>query len=114
MESTQDQRLISDSFLDEQIMTVRASKLPWFADIVNYLVSRQIPEHWNKNERERFLSQVRHYYWDEPELFKYCADQIIRRCVLKEEYESILSFCHSLACGGHFSSRKTVAKVLQS
>ena len=114
VETTQDQRPISDSFPDEQIMSVRTSQLPWFADIVNYLVSRQIPEHWNKNERERFLSQVRHYYWDEPELFRYCADQIIRRCVPEEEYESILSFSHSLACGGHFSSRKTAAKVLQS
>jgi hypothetical protein len=46
-------------------------------------------------------------------LFKYCADQVIRRCVPESEFHSILSFCHSLACGGHFSAKKTAAKVLQ-
>ena len=70
--------------------------------------------HWNRNERDRFFAQVKHYFWEEPKLFRLCLDQMIQRCVPEEEYDSILSFCHSLACGGHFSSRKTVAKVLQS
>ena len=42
------------------------------------------------------------------------ADKIIRRCVLEEEQEHILLMCHSSLCGGHFASRKTGAKVLQS
>jgi hypothetical protein len=32
---------------------------------------------------------------------------------LESEFHSILTFCHSLACGGHFSAKKTAAKVLQ-
>ena len=39
---------------------------------------------------------------------------MIRRCVPKEEIESILDHCHSLACGGHFLGNRTAAKVLQS
>ena len=31
-----------------------------------------------------------------------------------DEFQSVIEFCHSHACGGHFSSRKTVAKILQS
>ena len=31
-----------------------------------------------------------------------------------DEFLSVIEFCHSHACGGHFSSRKTVAKILQS
>ena len=46
-------------------------------------------------------------------LFKYCSDQIIRRCIFNEEIMSVLSFCHELACGGHFGPRKTAEKVLQ-
>jgi hypothetical protein len=46
-------------------------------------------------------------------LFKYCADQVIRRCVSESEFHSIFTFCHSLDCGSHFSAKKTVAKVLQ-
>ena len=47
-------------------------------------------------------------------MFHVGADQIIRRCVPEEEQEHILAMCHSSLCGGHFASRKTRAKVLQS
>ena len=47
-------------------------------------------------------------------MFHIRADQIIRRCVLEEEQEHILSMCHSSLCGGHFALRKTGPKVLQS
>ena len=46
--------------------------------------------------------------------FKYCPDQIIWRCMPEEKQKSVLSFCHELACGGHFGPRKTAEKVLQS
>ncbi|CAL9012037.1 unnamed protein product [Prunus brigantina] len=51
-------------------------------------------------ERKKFFSMVKHYMWDEPYLFKYCPDQIIRRCVPESEQQSILTFGHALACGG--------------
>ena len=47
-------------------------------------------------------------------LFKYYADQIIRKCVVEEEQQGILSHYHENACGGHFASQKTAMKVLQS
>ena len=47
-------------------------------------------------------------------MLKYCADQIIRKCVPEEEQQGILSHCHESACGGHFASQKTAMKVLQS
>ena len=82
--------------------------LPWFAHIVNYLATRKILPHWSKQERDRFFSQVRHYYWEDPYLFKHYLDQVVRRYVPESEIHSILTFCHSYVCGGHFS------KVLQS
>ena len=39
---------------------------------------------------------------------------MIRRCVPKEEIESILAHCHTLACRGHFGGNRTSAKVLKS
>ncbi|CAL9005429.1 unnamed protein product, partial [Prunus brigantina] len=54
---------------------------------------------------------VKHYMWDNPYLFKYCPDQIIRRCVPEGEQQSILTFSHALACGGHFSAKKTALKT---
>jgi len=46
-------------------------------------------------------------------MFKYCPDQIIRRCIPDSEFRNILSFCHNQVCGGHFSGKKTATKILQ-
>ena len=102
---------LSESFPDEQLLSV--SHFPWFADIVNYLVTGQMPDHWSKQDSSKFLSEVKHFFFDDPYLFKYCPDQIIRRCIPEDDYLSVISFCHDHACGGHFSSKKTAAKVLQ-
>ncbi|GKC39651.1 reverse transcriptase domain-containing protein, partial [Tanacetum coccineum] len=42
-----------------------------------------------------------HYFWDEPFLFKQCADQIIRRRVTGDEAAQILRQCYSGPSGGH-------------
>ena len=47
-------------------------------------------------------------------MFKYCADQIIQKCVPKQEQEGILSHCRDSACGRHFASQKTTMRVLHS
>ncbi|XP_041025441.1 uncharacterized protein LOC121265839 [Juglans microcarpa x Juglans regia] len=39
-------------------------------------------------------------------------DRMIRICVPQEEMQDILNNCHSLECGGHFSTSKTVAKYI--
>ncbi|KAL6322870.1 hypothetical protein AAG906_020902 [Vitis piasezkii] len=85
---------INDDFLEESLMLVE--EVPWFAHIANYL--------------KNFFSKVYAYYWEEPFLFKYCADQIIRKCVPEQEKHGILSHCHENACGGHFASQKTAMR----
>ena len=71
-----------------------------------------IPEHWNQHRKDKFFHELKYYYWEEPLLFHVGYDQIIRRCVAEEEQGSILSMCHSSACGGDFAARKTAAKIL--
>jgi hypothetical protein len=56
---------------------------------------------------------VKKFYWDDPYLFKYYPDQIFWRCIPDNEV-SVIKFCHFEAYRGHFSSRKTIAKILQS
>ena len=99
---------LNDSFPDEQLLKV--SQLPWFVDIVNYIVLGQIPTNWSKQDKLKFLSQVKYFFWDDPYLFKVFPNQIIRRCVPEEKFSSILLFCHTQACGGYFGSKKTTAK----
>ena len=103
---------ICDTFPDEQLLAV-VTKVPWFAHIVNYLVTKSNPEFWNTHQKKKISYDIRYYFWEEPQLFHVGADQIIQRCVPKEEQEHILSMCYLSLCGGHFASRKTGAKVLQ-
>ena len=80
---------------------------------MNYIVTDRILEGWNKHDRDRFLHLGKLYIWDDPYLFKYCSEKIVRRCVTDYEVRSILSFCYDQACGGHFSRKMTTVKVLQ-
>ncbi|RVW21815.1 Retrovirus-related Pol polyprotein from transposon 17.6 [Vitis vinifera] len=86
------------------------------ADHLSRLAIAQFPfpSEWKAQDRKHFFAKIHVYYWEEPFLFKYCADQIIRKCVPEEEQQGILSHCHENACGGHFASQKTAMKVLQS
>ena len=93
---------IFDEFPEESLLTV--SIAPWYARIANFLVTGELPMEWTKQDKKFFHAKVHSYYWEEPYLFKYCADQIIRKCVPEEEHEGILSHCHGSACGGHFAS----------
>ncbi|RVW86038.1 Retrovirus-related Pol polyprotein from transposon 297 [Vitis vinifera] len=53
----------------------------------NYLVIGEVPSEWKAQDRKHFFGKIHAYYWEEPFLFKYCADQIIRKCVPKEEQQ---------------------------
>ena len=106
---------INDDFPDEQLLAIEDIKpMPWFANYVNYLAAKVLPRKFSYQQKKRFFAHLKHYYWEEPILYKHCADQVIRRCVPEEEMKSILNHCHTLACGGHFREQRTVAKVLQS
>nr|XP_034903990.1 uncharacterized protein LOC118041005 [Populus alba] len=115
-ETITDESPINEFFADENLFyagTVSYIGSPWYADIANYLATSQIPSHWSKLDKQKFLRNVRTFFWDDPYLFKYCPDQIVRRCIPDHEIPSVINFCHALACGGHFSSKKTTAKILQ-
>ena len=56
---------ISDIFPDEQLLAV-VTKIPWFAHIVNYLVTKYVPEYWNTHQKQKFSHDIRYYFWEEP------------------------------------------------
>ena len=100
--------------MEKYILQISGDKEPWFADIVNYLVYGEIPPGLSPSQRKKFYKHMRHYYWNEPLLFKRGPEGILRRCVPDDDIESVIRHCHSLPCGGHASAHKTSAKVLQS
>nr|GEU63582.1 reverse transcriptase domain-containing protein [Tanacetum cinerariifolium] len=54
------------------------SSTPWFADFVNYDVGNFIVKGMSSQQKKKFFKDVKHYFWDDPYLFKMCADQVIR------------------------------------
>ena len=103
---------IYDEFPEESLLIVGSA--PWFAHIANFLVTEELLTEWKAQDKKFFHAKINSYYWEEPYLYKYCADQIIRKCVPEGEQRGLLNHCHDSACGGHFSSQKTAIKVLQA
>nr|GFB89638.1 reverse transcriptase domain-containing protein [Tanacetum cinerariifolium] len=61
-------------------------------------------------QKNKFFKDVKHYFWDDPYLFKTCADQTIRQCVACQEAVDILTACHSRPTGGHYGANYTAKK----
>ncbi|GJU87832.1 reverse transcriptase domain-containing protein [Tanacetum coccineum] len=59
-------------------------------------------------------SNVKHYFWDDPYLFRIGADQVIRRCVYGQEAVDILTACHNGPTGGYHGDNYTAKKVFDS
>ncbi|GKB57563.1 reverse transcriptase domain-containing protein [Tanacetum coccineum] len=106
---------IRDLFPEERLMAIsNKNNEPWYADYANYLASRVLPFRSTRQEKQKFFSDLRHYFWDEPFLFKQCADRIIRRCVAGDEAAQILRQCHNGLSGGHHGIATTVRKVFEA
>nr|XP_016494264.1 PREDICTED: uncharacterized protein LOC107813505 [Nicotiana tabacum] len=69
-----------------------------------------LPPKIESEARKRFLHDVNFYYWDEPYLYKQCADQLMRRCIPEKEVELVLYDCRASPYGGHHGGDRTAAK----
>nr|GEY17957.1 reverse transcriptase domain-containing protein [Tanacetum cinerariifolium] len=87
-------------------------KVPYgFADFVNYHSGNFVVKGMSSQQKNKFFKDVKHYFWDDPFLFKICADQVIRRCVHDQEAIDILKACHYGPTGGHHGPNYTTKKV---
>ncbi|GKD20731.1 reverse transcriptase domain-containing protein [Tanacetum coccineum] len=90
------------------------SSTPWFADIANYHAGNFIVKGMSSQQKKKFFKDVKHYFWDDPYLFRIGADQVIRRCVYGQEAVDILTACHNGPTGGHHGANYTAKKVFDS
>nr|GEW03634.1 reverse transcriptase domain-containing protein [Tanacetum cinerariifolium] len=92
-------------------MTFRGdSSAPWFADFVNYHAGNFIVKGMSSQQKNKFFKDVKHYFWDDPFLFKIRVDQVIRRCVHGKEALDILEACHNGPTRGHHGANLTAKK----
>ncbi|GJU95425.1 reverse transcriptase domain-containing protein [Tanacetum coccineum] len=76
-DETSDDSEVNDNFPGETLMEINTKDEPWFADIANYLVSDIIPKRMTYQQKKKFFSDLKHYLWEEPYLFKVCFDVAI-------------------------------------
>ena len=73
---------IDHSFPDEQLAAINvANSTPWYADYANYIVAKYLPPSFTYQQNKKIFYDLRHYFWDDPHLYKEGVDGIIRRCV---------------------------------
>ncbi|GKE26575.1 reverse transcriptase domain-containing protein [Tanacetum coccineum] len=90
------------------------SSTPWFANFANYHAGNFIVKGMSSQQKNKFFKDVKHYFWDDPYLFKICADQVIWRCVSGQEVIDILKACHIGPTGGHYGANYTAKNVFDS
>ncbi|GJZ97408.1 reverse transcriptase domain-containing protein [Tanacetum coccineum] len=116
-ENVLDPKEINKNFPLETLNMVTSRGNPstsWFADYANYHTGNFIIKGMSTQQKNNFFKDVKHYFWDDPFLFKTCADQVIQRCVSGQEVVDIHTACHSGPTEGHYSVNYTSKKVFDS
>nr|GFA93821.1 reverse transcriptase domain-containing protein [Tanacetum cinerariifolium] len=90
------------------------SSTSWFVDFANYHAKNFVVKGMSSQQKNKFFKDVKHYFWDDPFLFKICVDQVIWQCVHGQEAIDILKACHNGPIGGHHSPNYAAKKVFDS
>nr|GEX30021.1 reverse transcriptase domain-containing protein [Tanacetum cinerariifolium] len=98
----------------ETLGKISSGSTLWFADFANFHAGNFIVKGMSSQQKKKLFKDVKHYFWDDPYLFRICADQIIRRCVHGQEAYDILKACHEGPTGGHHGANFTAKKVFDA
>nr|GEV50311.1 reverse transcriptase domain-containing protein [Tanacetum cinerariifolium] len=72
-DETSDDNEVDDNFPGETLMEINNKDEPWFAD---YLVGDIIPKRMTYQQKNKFFSDPKHYFWEELFFFKVCSDEL--------------------------------------
>nr|GEY63410.1 reverse transcriptase domain-containing protein [Tanacetum cinerariifolium] len=103
---------INENFPLETLGKISSGSTPWFADFANFLAGNFIVKGMSSQQKKKFFKDVKHYFWDDPYLFRLCTNQIIRRCVHGKEAYDILKDCHEGPTGGHHCANSPPRKYI--
>eukprot|EP00253_Pinus_taeda_P018516 PITA_18516 len=103
---------VDDQFSDEHLFDV-AIKMPWYADVANYLAVRKLPKHLTLGERKLIIQCSTCFSWIGGYFFHTGSDMHIHKCIREGEIYDILKACHDGPCGGHFADHRTGHEILQ-
>nr|GEV13448.1 hypothetical protein [Tanacetum cinerariifolium] len=70
-DETSDDSEVDDNFPGETLMRIDSKNEPRFADFANYLAGDIIPKMMTYQQKNKFFSDLKYYFWEEHYLFKY-------------------------------------------
>nr|GEV31408.1 hypothetical protein [Tanacetum cinerariifolium] len=110
-----DKKEINETFPLETLNVVSShgdSSTSWFVDFANYHSGNFVVKGMSSQQKNKLFKDVKHYFWDDPFLFKICVDQVIQRCVHGQEAIDILKAYHNEPTGGHHGPNYIAKKVM--
>ncbi|GJZ56532.1 reverse transcriptase domain-containing protein [Tanacetum coccineum] len=114
-------KYINEHFPLKTLGVISSESTPWFADYAKYHAGNFIIKGMSTQQKRKFFKDVKHYLWDDPYLFRTCANQNhstvcawVKRCVHGQEALEIFKACHEGPTGGHHSANLTARKVFDA
>nr|GEW21772.1 uncharacterized protein [Tanacetum cinerariifolium] len=105
---------INENFPLETVGKISSWSTQWFADFANFHAKNFIVKGMPSQQKKKLYKDVKHYFWDDPYLFRIYADQIIRRCVHGQKAFDILKACYEGPTEGHHGANFTAKKVFDA
>ncbi|GJR38805.1 reverse transcriptase domain-containing protein [Tanacetum coccineum] len=103
-DETSDDSGVDDNFPGETLIEINTKDEPWFADFANYLVSNIIPKGMTYQQKNKFFSDLKHYFLEEPYLFKVCSDGFYWPTIIKEAH-TLVRLCEACQKTENISKR---------
>ncbi|GKB79420.1 reverse transcriptase domain-containing protein [Tanacetum coccineum] len=69
-DESSDDSEVDDNFPGETLMEINTKSELWFIDFANYLVAEIIPKGMTYQQKNKFFSDLKHYFWEEHYFFK--------------------------------------------
>ena len=86
----------------------------WYRDLVHYLQTGSLPEHWNSKKRRALRLKSASYQIIEGILFKKNYNGVLLRCLEKEDAKKVMTYLHDGPAGGHFLGDTIAHKILRA
>ncbi|GJY96282.1 hypothetical protein Tco_0512643 [Tanacetum coccineum] len=88
-ESSDDSK-VDDNFPGETLMEINTKDLNHDSRFANYLVADIIPKGMTYQQKNKFFSNLKYYFWEEPYLFKVSDSGFYWPTIIKEAHTLVL------------------------